>query len=511
MAKSESFFHKILDSLIGGKDADAARKKQLKNIAKVLSKSRFKFYKAGSDQALPAMAKFFYDLYKALSACQTLFNTQQNPAYYKNIAVDLSLSDVQKQMIETLSEEAIQEAAKSMQINQLKEKIKSDLANFSGEFDQSKIQEIDATYQKLLALRAFCTFDYYFIIKKFDSTVKENDFSKSPKFNAIDASYISNDLKDFTVLLYSLPLAEDWSGVLALLTKMRGGSEPIKSSQWAKILSRLSQIKTSRVFEMIIQLSTKDPLYQVQYEEKREQIVETYLEKIRTEAQTAIKKIENAQKNSKVDALLNQIFGTTSISSLQNYTDEQSAYFTKKNLGGFEYTKPLNYLKTFLVEYVKKDVRAYADLVLVRGKWATSPFTAEMSDAYNAILEYSEKITLFDKKLSEDDGEYGKKLKTLLPRADRDKEAANIIKTTLRDNNTLAKEYIVSATKQLIVFGKITKLLIEDYQKQRPELMTNWKELDRFAETPINELGVNVYKKIYLVVQLMQGLVSGQA
>ena len=511
MAKSESFFHKILDSLIGGKDADAARKKQLKNIAKVLSKSRFKFYKAGSDQALPAMAKFFYDLYKALSACQTLFNTQQNPAYYKNIAVDLSLSDVQKQMIETLSEEAIQEAAKSMQINQLKEKIKSDLANFSGEFDQSKIQEIDATYQKLLALRAFCTFDYYFIIKKFDSTVKENDFSKSPKFNAIDASYISNDLKDFTVLLYSLPLAEDWSGVLALLTKMRGGSEPIKSSQWAKILSRLSQIKTSRVFEMIIQLSTKDPLYQVQYEEKREQIVETYLEKIRTEAQTAIKKIENAQKNSKVDALLNQIFGTTSISSLQNYTDEQSAYFTKKNLGGFEYTKPLNYLKTFLVEYVKKDVRAYADLVLVRGKWATSPFTAEMSDAYNAILEYSEKITLFDKKLSEDDGEYGKKLKTLLPRADRDKEATNIIKTTLRDNNTLAKEYIVSATKQLIVFGKITKLLIEDYQKQRPELMTNWKELDRFAETPINELGVNVYKKIYLVVQLMQGLVSGQA
>lgn len=511
MAKSGSFFQKILDSLIGGKDVDAARKKQLKNIAKVLSKGRFKFYKVGAEQVLPSMAKFFYDLYRALSNCQTLFNTQQNPNYYKNIAIDFSLTDGQKELIEFLSEESITEAAKSMPIDQLKAKVKADVSNFSNEFDQAKIQSIDSLYQKLLALRSFSTFDYYFILKKFDSSIKENDFSHAPKFNAIDASYIANDLKDFTVMLYSLPLNEDWTDVLQLLKTMRGGNEPIKSGQWAKIVSRLVQIKTSRVLEMIIQLSTKDPLYEVRFEEKREQIVEAYLDKITDEAQSTIKKLENAQKNSKADALLTQIFGTTSISSLQNYTDEQSAYFVRKNLGGFEYTKPLAYLKSFLVEYVKRDVREYADLVLVRGKWTTSPFTAEMSDAYNSILEHSEKITSFDKKLSEDDGEYGKKLKSLLPRADRDKEAANIIKTTLRDNNNLAKEYIVSATKQLIVFGKITKLLIEDYQKQHPELMTNWKELERFAETPISELGVNVYKKIYLMVQLMQGLVGGQA
>ena len=185
------------------------------------------------------------------------------------------------------------------------------------------------------------------------------------------------------------------------------------------------------------------------------------------------------------------------------------SYFTKKNLGGFEYTRPLNYLKAFLLEYVKRDIRAYADLVLIRGKWTTTPLSTEMSDAYNALLEYSEKITIFDKNLSEEEGEYGIKLKTLLPRADRDKEAASIIKTTLRDNNTLAKEYIISATKQLIVFGKNTKMLLEDYQKTRPEMLTNWKELDRFAETPIKDLSVEVYKKIYLIVQLMQALVGG--
>jgi len=504
----ESFFHKIFDSLIGGKDADAAKKKQLKNIAKVLSKTHFKFYKPGSDQALPVMGKFFFDLYKSLSSCQILFNSQPNPTYYKDVCINFGLSESQKALIEELSEEAIVDNAKKMQIAQLREKVKADISAFTSEFDQTKIQMIDGLYQKTMIFKSFCTFDYYFILKKFDSSIRENEFNKPPKFNAIDASYIADDLKDFLTVLYSIPIGDDWSTLLQLLKSLRGGNEPIKASQWQKIVSRLNQLRSSRVFEMIIQLTTKDPFYQVKYEEKREQIVENFIDKIRNEAQTSLKKIENAQKNSKVDSLLNQIFGTTDISALQHYTDEQSAYFLKKNLGGFEYTKPLNYLKAFLLEYVKRDVRQYADLVLVRGKWTTSPLTAEMSDAYNAILEYSEKITLFDKALSEEDGEYGKKLKTLLPRADRDKEAASIIKTTLRDNNTLAREYIVSATKQLIVFGKTTKLLIEDYQKPRPELMTNWKELERFAETPIKELSVNVYKKIYLVVQLMQGLVN---
>ena len=508
MSNKESFFQKLLNSLAGGKDADAAKKKQLKNIAKNLSKTKFKFYKANSDQALPLMGKFFYDLYKALSQCQTLFNSQMNPNYYKTYTINFGLTEEQKKRVEELSEEVIVENSKKVPFDQLKAKVKETSTQFSNEFDQSKIQMVDGLYQKLLTFKSFCTFDYFFIIKKFDSTVRENEFSKTPRFNTIDASYIAEDLKDFLTVLYSLPLGADWSDLMQLLKAMRGGNEPIKAAQWAKIISRLSQIRASRVFEMIIQLTTKNPLYEVKYEEKHEAIVEDYIDKIRNDAQTSLKKIENAQKNSKVDSLLNQIFGTTNISSLQHYTDEQSAYFAKKNLGTFEYTKPLNYLKHFLLEYVKRDVRAYADLVLIRGKWTTSPLSAEMSDAFNAILEISEKITVFDKKLAEEDGEYGKKLKTLLPRADRDKESASIIKTTLKDCNGLAREFIVNTTRQLIIFGKNTKLLIEDYQKQRPEMLTNWKELERFAETPIKELGVNVYKKIYLIVQLMQGLVG---
>lgn len=508
--KKNSFFQRLIESIIGGKDSDAERKRQLKNIAKTLAKTHYKFYKPSSDQVLPMLGKLFFEIYKAISNSQIMFNNQNNPNYYKNLVIDNSLSEMQKKLIDSLSEEAIQESAKTMQAAQLKEKIRTDLASFSSNFDQARIQSIDTIYSKLMAFKSFCTFDYYFLLKKFDSTIKENDFSRPLKLNPIDASYIADDLKDFLSIIWSIPLSDDWSDMMQIL-KTAKGTEPIKPSQWTKITARLNQIKNSRVLEMIIQLTTKDPYYEVTHEEKREQILEAYVEKIKNQAVAAVRKLENEQKNSKIDGILKQIFNTTSVYALQNYTEEASAPFQKKNLGSFEYAKPLSYMKAFLIEYVKKEVREYADLVLIRGKWSTTPLSSEMSESYNALLEISELIVQFDKKLSEEEGEFGLKLKTLLPRAERDKEAANIIKTILGDCNSIARDYIMRATRNLITFAKNTKALIEDYQKPHGEMIINWKELDRFAESPINELGVGVYKKIYLIVNLMQGLLGSQA
>lgn len=504
---SDSIFSRLFGSLFRNNDPEAEKRRQLKAIAKVFSKQRFKFYKPGSDQALPAFGKFFFDIYKAVSPSQIMFNNTPNPNYYKTLAVDGSLSETQKKLIEELSEEAIQTKSSSIPFDQLKAKVKADIDAFTGEFDQQKIMDIDAAYTMLMSYKAFCSFDYYFILRKFDSTLRENDLSKTPKFNTIDASYIADDLKDFLSIIWSMPLDGDWNKMLSLF-KATKGTEPIKPAHWAKIINRLSQLKTARTLDMIIQMTTKNPSYMVQSEEKHEQIVEAYIDKIKQQASTTIQKLENEQKNSKIDSLVTQIFATSVVNSMKYYTENASAIFTKKNLGGYTYAKPLNYLKAFLIEFVKKDVREYSDLVLIRGKWSTAQLSSQMSDSYNTLLELSEKIVAFDAKLNEEKGEYGSKLKTLLPRADRDKEAANIIKTTLRDCNDIAKEFVVRCTNSLISFAKNTKALIEDYQKPRPELIINWKELDRFAEHPIKDLSVEVYKKIYLVVNLMQNLVG---
>ena len=163
----------------------------------------------------------------------------------------------------------------------------------------------------------------------------------------------------------------------------------------------------------------------------------------------------------------------------------------------------MNYLKAFLVEFVKRDVREYADLILIRGKWTVLQLSNDMSSHFHALMESSDIISGFDSKLSEE-AEIGKKIKTLLPRADRDREANNIIKTTLRDVNGLARDYLVNTTKEMVGFAKILKTVIEDHKKGKGDIIMNWKELERFAEHEVDQLGIEVYKKMYLFVQLMQ-------
>lgn len=505
MAKNASglgFFQKLFGSFFGGNDPEAEKKRQLKLIAKDLSKTHFKFYKSGSNEVLPQMGKLFYDLYKAVSPAQTMFQSIENQNYFKNIVIDSSLSDQQKTIADEMSEESITTLAANTEFNQLSAKLKTDLETFMGEFDMDKIAKIDSLYTKLMALRAFCTYDYYFMLKKFDSSLHERDFNSNPRFESIAATYITEDLKDFLAIAWALPFDEDWNDVMQMFRSLKG-IEPIKPSLWTKILSKLKMLRDSNVFEMVIQLGTNDPSYRSSSETKAEHIVEPYLDKIRTQAASALRKLEDEQKNSKADSLLQQIFNTTAVLSLKHYNEQASAVYEKKNIGSFEYYRPLNYLKTFLVEFVKRDVREYADLVLIRGKWVTAALSSQMSDAYHSLLETSDKITEFDDKLGEE-AEIGSKLKTLLPRTERDREAQNIIRTTLKDCNTQAREYVVDSTRNLVSFAKNVKALLEDHQKPHGEMVINWKELDHFAEHPMQELGVEVYKKIYLFASLMQ-------
>lgn len=505
---TESFFQKVLGSFFGRKDPEAEKKRVLKQIAKNLSKTRYKFYKHGSDQVLPALAKFFFEIYKAVAPCQISFNAQQNPNAYKLMIIDYSLSEQQKQLIEGISEESITSLSANTPFDQLKKKVKEDCDRLASDFGQDKIAQIDALNVKLTKFKQFCQYDFYFLLKKFDSALAENSFQSAPDFKAIDASYVAEDLKDFLAVAWALPFNEDWNDVFQLFKAMRG-VEPMKQAHWNKIVSRLNQMRVAQVFEMMIQLITKDPAYEVTVDEKREPIASQYIEKVRTEAVTTIRTLENDQKNSKIDSLLGQIFNTTSIFATKHYTEEASAAFQRKGLTGYEYAKPLNYLKSFLIEFVKRDVRELADLVLVRGKWSNPTLSQQMSESYNALMEASEKITAFDNKHNEEGGEFGTKLKTLLPRCDRDREAKGIIRTILSDSNNIAREFIVKTTKHLIAFAKDTKLLLDDYKKQpRAEMLTNWKEVERFAERSIEELSVEVYKKTYLFVQLMQSFLG---
>lgn len=486
-----------------GSDPEVIKKRQLKAIAKELSKGKFKFIKGTQAEVQPSFAKLLYDIYKAIAPAQLIFQNNSSQALYKQWVIDYYLTPEAKEAVERLDETNIQNRARTEQLKVVKEAVNKDFALVSSTFDITRITNIDATYNRFLSFIAFCKFDYYFTLKKFDSSIREHDFSMQPHFEPIRGEYISDDIKDFIVTAFALSFVPaEWTDIFAIL-KEKKDVTPIPQNVWNKILARIRDLRVSNVLDGMLQLITENPDYSSKIIVRQERIAEAYLDNLRNVSANTLKKLEQSQQSSKTDDLLKQIFGTTSISKLKFYTTTGGTEFEKKNLEGYTYANPLNYLKAYLLDCVKKDMRVFCDLVLVRGKWVNSQLSATMSEAYHKLLEASDAITAFDSSISES-GEYGAKFKTYMLRVDRDNEARNIMQSIMNDLNGKARMIIGTSCQQLITIGKNVKALLEDYEKQRPELVINWKELEHFADTPILEQGKTLYKQIYLFVSLMQ-------
>ena len=498
-----SFFSNIFSSLFGGNDPEAVRKRMLKNIAKNLQKTKYHFYKASSHEADPSLAKFFYDIYKAISPAQLMFQNIA-PNALKKLVIDASMSEAQHAALDSLSEEAIAESSRKMPIKDLEAKLKEAFEKFSQEFDSTKISKIDLLYTKTVLFSTFCQYDFYFLLKKFDNGVREHNFSAVPRFQTINGTYISEDLKNFIAVAWTLPFEQDWEDVFKLLRTLKG-VEPVTLSTWKKIIARLRPIRDRHVFEMMVQLITDNPSWKESVKTEDLHIVEDFISETKRTMESTIANIKAKQTAGKVDNLLNQIFGTSDIQPLKNYNESNSSAFARKDLGSYLYAEPLGYLKQFLLEYTKKEIRELSDILLVRGEWANQQLATPMSEAFHQLMDISEQIIAFDNKMAEDSGELGLKLKTLLPRSERDREARNIIGTLLGDANNMAAKLILSASQFFISYDRNLKMCLEDFVKMpKCELLLNWKDLDHYAEGKLKEKCVDVYKKIYSFVSLMQ-------
>jgi hypothetical protein len=234
-----------------------------------------------------------------------------------------------------------------------------------------------------------------------------------------------------------------------------------------------------------------------------EHIAEAYLEGRRTEAREAMDRIINSRKNAQVGALAATIFGSADIERAKYYTVKNSEIYEKKNFDGFLFAQGINYLKAFLLDHFKKDIRELCDILLIRGQWTAQALSQQMSDGFHRTMELSDKLIAFDETLS-DDGENGSRLKASIVKADRDKSQARYVTIILNSVNEAAQELINLAVQSLIMVGKNLKGLYEDYQKNPHELVINWKELESASEAPLGQRIADTYKKIYYFIQIMQ-------
>jgi len=498
-----SFFQSLFANLFKSSNPEAEKKRKLKAIAKAFSKTKFhNFYKPSTIEVLPAFAKLFYDIYKLISPAQIQFKSNQNPNLYKAQVINYSLSEKQVEVLDSFDQQNIMEQARTVPLQQLTNQIEEQFMAFSSEFDNERMNKTENLYKAFSCFQDFCCFDFYVLIKKFCTNFQEFNFNSQPSFEKINGEYITDDLKEFCSVAYSI--TDDgilWNELFAFF-KATQSSESISLGNWKKIVARIKSLQQSEAFELMIRHISGNTDYITQIPSHYTSLIEPYVDKIREEVYSTLSKIGSQQKENKANQICTQIFGSSDFQTLHFYISAANDAYMKKELSTYLYTEPLNYLKGFLLEYVKKDIREFFDVVVVRGQWDAS-LANPMSNAYQELLKISDEITSFDNDLSEEGGS-GLKIKTLLPKTAHDPGAENIINRVISDSNEQARSFLITSAQDLITIGKTLKLLIEDYSKQKPEIVQNWRELERFIDQPMKEFSVGIYKKIYLFVQLMQ-------
>lgn len=493
---------RLLSIFSGMGDPDSEKKKLLKSIGKDLSRSRYKFYKPKGGETLPGLAKFFYEIYKITAPAQVLLGNAAASGALRSFVIESYLTKEQRAISERLTEAAILELSKKMSLRDLQETVKHDITSFMAVFDGEMSKQIDTAYNTLLAFINFVNFDYYFLLKKFDSSIPERNFASHPKFEPINGEYVADDIQDFLEVFKAIDFAIDWRPLFNALKEYRK-ADVVQYEAWAKLAPAAAELTQSQVLEQIVRHVKKDPYWAPEPRFPNERIVDPFLQKLKTQLETLLQGLVQEKRNAKIDEAAKQVFGTTVVLRMKNYTDKANVVFAKKMLGGYTQAQAMNYLKAYLMDYFKKDIRELADLLIIRGQWTTTIQSQQLSDNYHSLLETADQIVEFDESLA-DEGEIGTKLRNSLAKADRDKDAQKYLRNLLKDVNDRATNMVTKSAIGLIATGRILKSLAEDLDKPHHELILNWNSVEAQSPRPVKEWIVDVYKKLYYMVQLLQ-------
>lgn len=497
------FIQNLISSLFSNIDPEREKKKLLKDTKKELKKFS-KYFKAKDDSAQPALAKFFYDIYVNVGPAQMILERYVESNVLKQDFVEHFMGPEEKKLVEMLTEDAIRKRAQKTPLKLLKEEIKEQIVKIYSLFNIDKVKQINALYTSFLSFYDFISFDFHFLLKKFDSALPDKDFVYNPNFDSISAEYLVDDFKDFLVVAHGLKLETDWETLLGILQKFKE-MELVPKAAWKKNLQALQSMLKSRLLQYFVILGDQDPYYKVTVERHSTEIVETYLSKLKSVAEKTLTEIHKEKRGSQIEILLKNIFGTTAISRTQNYTAKENLNFTKKNLSGYDQVDPINFLKAFYLDFYKSKVRQIVDLLLIQGQWTTNVQSQQFSDNFHHLMACADDVVRFDNDLAED-GPVGARIKRMYRSASpQDRMALNALQDQIAQVNNEARKIIQVSASNFISLGKMLKLLIEDYKKgDRGQIMINWRELDTRTDHHIGPQMTDVYKNLYYLVQLLQ-------
>ncbi|MCL2441870.1 MAG: DUF5312 family protein [Treponema sp.] len=500
-SSGESIMDKVF-SFFSNDGLTDEKQSMLKSIAKELGHNKFtKFFRIRSEETDPSFMSFLFSLYKTIYPIKKFMNDDKKMAMLKHLTVESCISPIIHETIKRLDPKTLDAKAKILPAEILIDEIHADVETLNNQFDHAHVTTVNHRYELASALNQLVKYNFPGFFKKFDGHFADGSFTVEPKFPAIKTILIIEQIGEFLTVSQPLKPEDDWVSLLNIFKTIEG-QELVNIEQFNIMIKTLREIHTTKILELMVQYTLRNPVWQWKHVVFNEKIGESWLESKKLEADAYILKINNAKKNSQINALTKEIFESADLTRLDHYNVQISETYRRKNVEYFRYAEGLNYLKAFMEDYIEKEIKELCDILIIRGQWTNNSMSREMSEALHKVLEIPVEITDLDTVMSED-GSDGSRLRAAMLRIDRDMTQARYVNSILSKVNSQAVEIINDAAQCLIIIGKNLKNLIEDIQKKHPELLVNWREVTMVSKDPLSQRMIHTFKKINYFVQLM--------
>jgi hypothetical protein len=438
-----SFFSWLIALITGRPDPERERKRALKRMTKMLAANKYgNFYRIKTEEVTPEFARFFFAIYKAVSPAQVLLQNAAQSSRLKFDTIHAFLDNTQLAILERFTPERIESRAQEKSSASLALEMQDEFDRLTEGFDPERVHAIDGCYTLILAMAKFVSYDFYFLLRKFDAQLSERTFSGKPLFAAIRGTMVSDDIKDFLELTTGIDMDRDWGAALGVLKNFKG-TDVVNPKLWDKTLAEIQEVKRSGILEMLVQFITKDPDWGWEPRLTREHITNEYLETIRGEIFEILTRITTAKQDARIAECAKLFFGDAGTDRLTYYNDKANEQYKKRNFNGFTFARGLNYLQTFLSDEGAQ-LQFLSDLILIRGQWVSPALFRPLSDAVRLLVSLPDTIKALDDSLS-DLGDYGPKLEKALTKAEHSKSQIRNINTTFDHLNNDARLIITDA------------------------------------------------------------------
>lgn len=501
--ENTGFFQKILDIFSGTEREERVKNRLLKEIRKDLGQLKLKFYLSKKDQVLPAFGFFFYDIYRYSQNFSRFFDIKNHNNTIKILLFDALLNNKQKEIKSKLERSGVEEMIRGQSDPQKAIlDVKSLLNEFVKSFDQELVRKINTTYNQIVDLSNIINYDWFFLLHKFDSNIMEGNFNYKPNFEILEGKYISDDIVTINDYIETLNLSGDWKYIteyINMVSEDKGLNDIFK-----KMINSLKIIKKDGYLTKIVQLITKDPYFRPKEFQSKSKIVQDYIHEYQSEIQNIIRDAIKSINQEKTNKLLMDIFQTTVIVRMKQYTQKLEDNLSSRGVQShFKFIDPINYLKAFLLDIGKGEIKSRVDLLIIKGAWDTHSHSSEYSSMLEGFTKLSDKIIEFDNRCSEDDA-WGRELRRLMVAIKHDNRAKIMLVKLVDKIDAIANQLLHEGISQFVKAGNLIKNLLEDNNLKNPKMIINIHKIKWEFSKDLKTDMLGIYKKLANMVVLLK-------